>query len=337
MMPHSLFVYSKLKDEKEYFMKSLSVSSESNKNVKKLNFKNKIKRTSHSSVNFKNQLYIFGGENEFETESNDLFQINFQNESFDEIETFGQIPTPRCHHSCSLYGEYMFIVGGYHGNFVLNDIFQYHFETRKWKEIKLSKSLPRTPMHSSVIYKDKMYLFESKLIEIDLIKLNWKYIEYHNNKKPVGRWGHRSFIEGSKMWIIGGFAGNYLNDVWFYDIENDIWIEIETKGEIFAPCRYQGIFHVDRRLYLFGGMTKFQSHENSLYEFNLTNFSWKKMKFQSDEVVERSGMTLTNLNNFIYIYGGNTGVNVHDDVFESFLEIEKFNFSSHFVDVFIIF
>jgi hypothetical protein len=61
------------------------------------------------------------------------------------------------------------------------------------------------------------------------------------------------------------------------------------------------------------------------------------MKFQSDEVVERSGMTLTNLNNFIYIYGGNTGVNVHDDIFEAFLEIEKFNLSSHFVDVLIIF
>jgi hypothetical protein len=74
MMPHSLFVYSKLKDEKEYFLKSPSVSSQPNKNVKNLNFKNKIKRTSHTSVCYKNNLYIFGGEDEFENESNALFQ-----------------------------------------------------------------------------------------------------------------------------------------------------------------------------------------------------------------------------------------------------------------------
>jgi N-acetylneuraminic acid mutarotase len=303
--------------------------------VKNLNFKNKIKRTLHTSVCYKNNLYIFGGEDEFENESNALFQINFQNETFDEIETFGQIPNPRCHHSCSLYGDLMFIVGGYQQNFVLNDIFQYNFQTRRWKEIKLSKSLPRTPMHSSVIYKDKMYLFESKLIEIDLLSFNWNYIEHLNQKKPVGRWGHRSFIEGSKMWIIGGYSGDYLNDVWFYDIEKNIWIEIQSKGEIFIPCRYHGIFHTEGRLYLFGGVSKFQSHENSLYEFNISNFSWKKLKFQSDHVVERSGMTLTLLNNFIYIYGGNTGVTVHDDVFEAYLERDKFNLPPHFVDVLI--
>jgi len=50
----------------------------------------------------------------------------------------GNPPSPRYFHSCCLYGNKMYLYGGYSGSERLSDMFAYDFETNHWSEVDCS-------------------------------------------------------------------------------------------------------------------------------------------------------------------------------------------------------
>lgn len=97
-------------------------------------------RSNHSSVIYKNQMILFGGESS-KGYLNDCWSLNLENYtwkslSFDKSIT---IPTPRASHSCCIHGHQMFIFGGIN-RIPNNELFVLDLDTLIWQRVLTTNS-----------------------------------------------------------------------------------------------------------------------------------------------------------------------------------------------------
>lgn len=75
--------------------------------------------------------------------------------------------------------------------------------------------------------------------------------------KPQERWGHTSVAAHSKMFIIGGYQGQYLGDIWEFDFAKCRYIEHSLEGEdssLLSRSNHTSIFYEPHNaIYVFGG------------------------------------------------------------------------------------
>lgn len=96
-------------------------------------------------------------------------------------------------------------------------------------------------------------------------------------KRPAPRYCGllKSYGEG-RLLLFGGKRWNSktYKDTWIYDIENNLWKEIEAGGPSYIAKMGSG--STKDKIYLFGGQNEINKCLNDLWIFDVNQLSWAK-------------------------------------------------------------
>jgi hypothetical protein len=183
-----------------------------------------------------NFVYFFGGKCQFGPITN-LFCLNLENFEISRMETKGITPSERLYHCSTVENKKLYIFGGETNDDVhLNDLHSLDLETFEWKEI-----FPKFDI------------------------------------KPKGRRYASTVSKNNMIYLFGGRNDeNRMNDMWQFNLLNEEWSLIKSKGEIPQPmtafsCVIQGY-----SIFYFGGNNGISL--NSLYEFYIPTSEWRFIK-----------------------------------------------------------
>jgi len=208
-----------------------------------------FRRCSHTADIYNNQMYVFGGRCQEDpwAASNQLWALNLKTFTWRECETNGDVPDTRTTHCSAVYGNKLFIFGGYseYRECKINTMAFLNFDTMRWES------------------------FEPKGV----------YFE--------GRYGASVCQFEDKLYIFGGFYGSkgFENDCLAYDFESNTMEQFETNGGHSRIRFAAGVLHKNSFV-IWGGknygddsiddiyMIKLESkYKTNIYEGNEDSFS----------------------------------------------------------------
>ena len=222
---------------------------------------NILARSSHGvsvvNINGKNTLVVFGGENLARTPINSKVHMldiskNNTNMTWKEGELSSNnrevdIPEPRIAHTQVSVGSKIYIFGGRQSVTMeeapLNDFYSFCLNTFTWENLSKPKSgetpSPRS-FHKMLSIGNTLYVFGgcgakgrmSDLYSYDIEERSWTKLPTCETRIP-GR-GGAGFVNSSdskSIFIVGGFAGKEMNDVFRYDIETQKYYEVCSQDD----------------------------------------------------------------------------------------------------------
>lgn len=186
-------------------------------------------------------------------------------------------PKSRSGHFTAYFPDHDIAIIGYgknDNNEIFNDIWSMDFSTETWTKLSIDTSsiTPRSGA-TAVSVDNKIYvfggLFNSQYYsDLHIINLETNTIEHppsnqNQSNLPPGRIGHAMGYSDGKIVIWGGFNGNFLKDLWIYDISECEW----TRMPCDAQGRADAAFTVcDGNLYIIGS-----SNSDAIFTYNITN------------------------------------------------------------------
>ena len=190
-------------------------------------------RHSHSSISYKDGLYLFGGMSSTMDSTNSLHLFDFNLSEWKKLAPKSSPPNMDSHRAC-LYGDKMIVGMGYSDGDYNSKVLELNLSTLEWR-----------------------CLFAPK---------NGKTNDY---PKPRA---HGSFnLLGDALYIYGGKDfGTIFDDLWKFDLQTCKYTKIELLNPLPGRFGHSGVIYEDR-LFIFGG-TKGVTHErNDLISIDLAN------------------------------------------------------------------
>ncbi|CAE7209638.1 Afg1l [Symbiodinium necroappetens] len=196
------------------------------------------KRTDHSVVLFRDSLLVFGGfdgHNRF----NDLRELHLKDKRWSQVSVRSQVPRNRFGHTAVIYAHSMYIFGGWDGHDTLQELFEYNISSNMWIQLPLRGTAPRARYrHTAVVCGDAMFTFggvdKTQYRFPDLHEYNFTHRHWLKvatmSVQPSARTFHKTVVHEGYMYILGGFDGRRLNDMYR--------ILLRTKSEL-QRCQKQ--------------------------------------------------------------------------------------------------
>jgi len=196
------------------------------------------KRTDHSVVLFRDSLLVFGGfdgHNRF----NDLRELHLKDKRWSQVSVRSQQPRNRFGHTAVIYAHSMYIFGGWDGHDTLQELFEYNISSNMWIQLPLRGTAPRARYrHTAVVCGDAMFTFggvdKTQYRFPDLHEYNFTHRHWLKvatmSVQPSARTFHKTVVHEGYMYILGGFDGRRLNDMYR--------ILLRTKSEL-QRCQKQ--------------------------------------------------------------------------------------------------
>eukprot|EP01103_Thecamoeba_quadrilineata_P003450 TRINITY_DN13223_c0_g1_i1.p1 TRINITY_DN13223_c0_g1~~TRINITY_DN13223_c0_g1_i1.p1 ORF type:complete len:386 (-),score=27.34 TRINITY_DN13223_c0_g1_i1:155-1312(-) len=225
--------------------------------------------TEHTSVVYKNNMYIFGGNGGLvENYSNNIlsYPLPFKSENtFTRIETNQTVPPARSGHSAVVYKDSMYIFGGWNGHTSLGDFYAFDFDTQLWRKLESTGSVPaQRRMHCTIVYGDHMYLFggydESRPArsDNDIYIYSFKTDSWEIMKcrgpAPCGRSRSAAVVKDNFMYIIGGWDRvSHFEDTYRLDLDKHIWYQEKTNLNM--KIAQQSCVVLEDWMIMYGGKT----------------------------------------------------------------------------------
>jgi N-acetylneuraminic acid mutarotase len=117
----------------------------------------------------------------------------------------------------------MFVIGGWNGHDTMDDMYQYSFLSNLWFEIRRIKGVRPKPRyrHSAVAHGSKILIFGG----VDTTQQRFNDIFVYDSEGrlwdglavtgtlPQQRTFHKAIIAQNVMYVVGGFDGSRLNDM----------------------------------------------------------------------------------------------------------------------------
>lgn len=219
-------------------------------------------------------------------------------------------PPPRTSHFMVYLQELNTAIVGYgidKNNDLLNDLWALDLNTKMWRQIDFNGKMI-TPRNGAlaVLYNRKIYVFGgfsgkaylADLHTIDINDFSVTHITSHTSENsPSGRIGHVMAEHNGQILIWGGYNGDWLSDLWIYDISSNTWREIQSdiKGRTSA-C--------------------FTNHKNSLYIFGaskiepLLRYDWESERLTIVKTTgvsppaELAAASMVSVDRYVLIFGG---------------------------------
>jgi len=285
-----------------------------------------------SVVAYENKLYIFGGKENVQLNSQ-IDVLDLTTFTWTVLTVTGTPPSIRFCHKAVIYNHHMYIFGGNNSKQVLNDIYYinlkpdqaHEWKTVEYKEGELSPK-PRQN-HTAVVIGDEMYVFggyDSKHAFVgdwnnvanmrnevfdDLWIFNFASQKWRQRQKgeelwPNARNEHATVTHNNCMYICGGQQMTWgqqfsppFEDIWKYDPKIEKWQNINFTG--MNPKELEllapSAASYEDNFYLFCGPT-------GIYKFNFNNQTWHKAI--SKRLAEFIGLPATVIHNgTIYLIG----------------------------------
>jgi len=265
------------------------------------------------------------------------FKLQFENQPI--------VPGPLLCHSAVPFkdekGSYQMIFYG--GNLsstniienVKRDLWCYQFESKTWsKSVASHKALTE---HTSVVYKENMYIFGGNggLVEnysnnILSFPLPYKPDSVFTRidtqqTAPPARSGHSAVVYKDSMYVFGGWNGHTsLSDFYSYNFETKIWKKLESGGTPPAKRRMHCTVVYGDHMYLFGGFDESRPArtDNELYRYSFKTDTWDLIKCRGSIPCGRSRAAAVVRENYMYIIGGWDRVIHFEDSYR--LDLDKY-------------
>jgi len=216
-----------------------------------------LTRAGHTSVVYKNQIWVIGGWDR------DLQSTNTVCSSSDG-QYWTEVPlnplhdfTPRYGHASVVFNDQMWVIGGWDQHGPESDVYS-SFDGETWTQVTAAAGFSARVNHSCVVYDGRMWVIGGSF---DQYYTNYHDVWWSTNGSdwfratddaPFGpRCGHSCTVYNGKMWVIGGVDTTYFNDVWSSTNGID-WTPLENFS-YFKPraCHATVVFH--DLLWLIGG------------------------------------------------------------------------------------
>ena len=145
---------------------------------------------------------------------------------------------------------------------------------------------------------------------------------------PSGRLYSVFTVNEEKIYIFGGYDnGSNLNDMWAFDIEDNIWTEIKMTGWIPSVRQKPAYCAEGSYIFLFGG--KNIELLTDLYYFSTSNFKWSILaEGLESRPSPRSGACMVFYDAKLFIYGGATSSGSSNEMWRFDLYKEEFSLVS---------
>ncbi len=235
-------------------------------------------RNGHTAIIHNNLMYMIGGWlgiSQFA--SDEVYELNLTNFSWRKL-TLDPGIGPSNMHSADLYNDEIFIFRGGNGREYYNDLISFNTNTKKCKYIETSGKSPHVRAnHASKIIGHNLYIFggwsgAKRLNDLHMINLKtliWNQIEISGNK-PSPRAGTQLIHYTDYLVLFGGSGANssYLNDLYFFDIENKVWfMPSKVYNSENIPCERAGHSAVIYRneVFIYGGGRNSNSSLSSIH------------------------------------------------------------------------
>lgn len=132
--------------------------------------------------------------------------------------------------------------------------------------------------HSATAIGDRMYVFGGRCVRNNWIDQSDEYYEntisYYDvatntwerpnvvmgDLVPEGRRSHSALNLDGHLMIFGGYnsaTGVHKNDMWLFNVDSNVWTQIQAFGEGPEPRRRQAMCMVGTKVYLFGGTSPY--------------------------------------------------------------------------------
>ena len=141
-------------------------------------------------------MYLFGGSN-LEMENIEFFALDLKSFKWEILKCSGNVPITRDEHTAVVYGDAMYVFGGYVNGSRTDELYKFTFRDQKWECLICGgKPIPRAG-HSASITGSKMHIFGGKdddnnklndLWEYDITKNAWVELK-GTGEPPIGRSG----------------------------------------------------------------------------------------------------------------------------------------------------
>lgn len=234
-----------------------------------------FKRYGHTVVAYKNKAYLWGGRNDTYGCRQTLHCYDPVQNQWTVVQSEGQCPPARDGHSAVVWGDYMYIYGGYEERELRfsQETYAFHFPTSTWTKVKTSGEPPQyRDFHAACVLDGKMYVFGGRSDEtgqlhtshdvyddrfryLDLRTFQWHLIEGKPGEQhPCGRRSHTMWTYEGAIYLFGGYQSilNYhFDDLWRF--QNGKWEQLNLTGQVPSPRRRSVGICVGDRLFLFGG------------------------------------------------------------------------------------
>lgn len=213
----------------------------------------------HTLVEYNQQLYLFGGQVGTSKSYQSFWRLDLVTNEWHSLDMksskYGAYlgPTNRRGHSAVIYGDSMFIFGGFEdfrGSSA--QLWEYNLVCERWELRNLSSTSACHPEprhgHSAVVYGDSMLVYGglSNLKSLnDLWRWSWRDKRWFKvrtkGKSPGYIHGHSAILAFDSMFVFGGERnGRMTRAVWRLNLANMVWHKIRPKGPQPSPTIWHG-------------------------------------------------------------------------------------------------
>eukprot|EP00884_Botryococcus_braunii_P007611 jgi/Botrbrau1/16851/Bobra.150_2s0073.1 len=225
-----------------------------------------LKRTGHAAVAVDGHfIYIIGGRTSSRTHLSDIMRYDINKAAWDMSLPTGSF-TGRYHHSATVIGRHIWVVGGTNGKLLLQDVQAFDLDTLEWRQVnfKGNQELLGRVGHGVVVHPCRpqaLLIFggvcenqnghqswSDQLIILDTARRTVEEVHVRGAKLACGRAYHTFTALGSRCVVIGGRmpctdVGTKFNVVSgpqyvaIYDAEGNCWMKVESTGGVPPPPR----------------------------------------------------------------------------------------------------
>lgn len=257
-------------------------------------------RSSHAITIVGQKAYAFGGEFKPRVPvDNDLYVFDLNDLSWSVAQATGDIPPPRVGVTMASVGGTIYVFGGRDATHKeLNELYSFDTLTSKWTLISSGDDGPAHRSYHSVAADDRrIYIFGgcgdagrlNDLWAYDTVDQAWiKYPVPGDNCKGRGGPGLAA-VEG-KICVVYGFAGMEVDDVHFFDLVSEKWVQVETTGDKPTPRSVFSTVGIGKYIFICGGEVDPSDlghlgagrFTNGTYALDTETLIWKRCEDGSD-------------------------------------------------------
>jgi N-acetylneuraminic acid mutarotase len=248
--------------------------------------------------------YIYGGHNPNNSAfiSNvlgDVWEFDFATQRVRLLSE--DAPLYRTEHAAVVYGDRMFVWGGYSPiHSYRNEGVWYDFEREQvcarllacmcddiaqWEVAETHGDIPSgCSAHSAVVYDEKMYTLggwnghftSDNFHELDFQTMTWSRVDCVGSCPPVR--SHSAVVHGDSMYVFGGYsdAAQHNPALQRFHFPSKTWSKVQLRSSVCPEPRSRGkMVSTGQRFFLLGGWDRQRYLDSVLYEFNPESCTWR--------------------------------------------------------------
>lgn len=247
------------------------------------------RRSGAASVVVKGKLYMFGGYGGGTGRLDDFYSFSFDSNKWERVEVLSA-EKPGCRENNGVVigdSSRMYLFGGYNGSTWLNDLWMFDIDTQRWTCIQESSEGMSDEVSSALGQLERQ---RAQLIN-----------------GPSRRFGYVSVVHENKFVLFGGFDGaRWLNDMFEFDLQTNIWQKVEAKGTLPSVRSCPAWAKDDRYVYIHGGYDGVE-RKADFFACDLSTYTWTELPCKGVAPSPRYFHSCCIHGNKLYTYGGYNG------------------------------